>query len=386
MTDGITVIDLFSGCGGMTQGFKGASDYKAVMAVEWNLAAAATYAANFGESHMQWGDIAKIDDARIPEADVIIGGPPCQGFSNLGSREAGDPRNKLWREYIRFVQHAKPKIFVIENVDRFLASTEFQILLKETGAGGLLAGYELTYSLLLAADYGAPQRRKRTILFGSRIGGIPMPAATHGPTELLGTNQWRTVRDAISDLPRLPGTTELPAASTQFFGVTVPGSFRSSDLHLGRTPTAMSLERYDHVPPGGGRFDLPERLLPRCWRDKKSGTTDVMGRMHWDRPSLTIRTEFFKPEKGQYLHPQWDEHDPMNRVNRPITHWEAARLQTFPDDFLWCGSKIDIAKQIGNAVPPALAAAIANHLKPYLLGSATPDLPASPGPVASSNV
>ena len=91
-----------------------------------------------------------------------------------------------------------------------------------------------------------------------------------------------------------------------------------------------------------------------------------MGRMRWDAPSLTIRTEFFKPEKGQYLHPQWDADNPTHRVNRPITHLEAARLQGFPDDFRWCGSKIGIAKQIGNAVPVGLATAIAEHLKPHL--------------------
>ena len=87
-----------------------------------------------------------------------------------------------------------------------------------------------------------------------------------------------------------------------------------------------------------------------------------MGRLEWDKPALTIRTEFFKPEKGRYLHPQWDPSDPARRVNRVISHWEAARLQTFPDDFAWCGSKIEIARQIGNAVPPLLAEAIAVYL------------------------
>ena len=91
-----------------------------------------------------------------------------------------------------------------------------------------------------------------------------------------------------------------------------------------------------------------------------------MGRMRWDAPSLTIRTEFYKPEKGQYLHPQWDPDDPGNRINRPITHREAALIQTFPTDFLWCGKKIEVAKQIGNAVPPRLAAAIAAAIKPRL--------------------
>ncbi len=124
-----------------------------------------------------------------------------------------------------------------------------------------------------------------------------------------------------------------------------------------------SLLRYDAIPPGGGRFDLPDELLPPCWANKPTGTTDVMGRMRWDRPSLTVRTEFFKPEKGQYLHPQWDPDDPDDRVNRPITHREAARLQTFPEDFVWCGSKIGIAKQIGNAVPCLLAERIALSLR-----------------------
>jgi DNA (cytosine-5)-methyltransferase 1 len=360
------MIDLFAGCGGMTSGFVSARGYKPVMAVEWELAAAATYAANFGESHMRWGDIAQVPDSEIPEADLIIGGPPCQGFSNLGTRDVDDPRNKLWKEYIRFVRHARPKVFVIENVDRFRKSSEFALLLQETAEGGLLEEYQLTHELLLAADYGAPQRRKRTIVIGSRIGKIPMPDPTHEPSGILGLKAWRTVRDAIQGLPEKPEVTELPKFHTEYFGKKVPGPFKSADLHIGRNPTVLSLERYDHIPPGGGRFDLPDHLLSRCWREKKTGTTDVMGRMQWDRPSLTIRTEFFKPEKGQYLHPQWDADDPANRVNRPITHREAARLQTFPDEFVWCGSKIEIARQIGNAVPPVLAKAIALHLKPYL--------------------
>jgi DNA (cytosine-5)-methyltransferase 1 len=120
------------------------------------------------------------------------------------------------------------------------------------------------------------------------------------------------------------------------------------------------------VPPGGGRFDVPTELLPRCWREKPTGTTDVMGRMRWDAPSLTIRTEFFKPEKGQYLHPQWERSEPERRVNRVITHLEAALLQDFPEDFLWCGTKIEIARQIGNAVPVGLAAAIAREVASLL--------------------
>ncbi|GAA1343992.1 DNA cytosine methyltransferase [Catellatospora bangladeshensis] len=353
----LSMIDLFAGCGGMTSGFRSAGGYRPVMAVEWDLHAAATYAANFGEEHTFWSDIASIPNRRIPRVDVIVGGPPCQGFSNLGSRDVNDPRNSLWREYLRFVREARPKVFVIENVDRFLTSTEFALLRAET------EGYELSAGILLATDFGVPQRRRRAIVIGSRVGPIPLPAPTH-PHE-----RRHTVRDVLTGLPEVPSTTALPKSVVEFFGTALPGRYKSPELHIGRNPTPLSVERYRHIPPGGGRFDLPEALLPRCWREKKTGTTDVMGRMRWDEPSLTIRTEFYKPEKGQYLHPQWEPGRYGHRVDRPITHLEAARLQSFPDDFEWCGTKIEVARQIGNAVPPSLARAIAEHLKPYLTGA-----------------
>lgn len=360
------MIDLFAGCGGMTEGFRQAGGFTPVLAVEWDLHAAATYAANFGEDHVICGDIAAVPDKRIPSADVIIGGPPCQGFSNLGTRDVHDPRNKLWKQYLRFVNKARPKVFVIENVERFRRSPEFE-LLKAEEADGLLAEYELSDGLLLAADYGVPQRRPRSIVIGSRIGKIPLPDPTHSRNGAApNTKGWNTVADAIRGLPTLPDTTVLPESTVRFFDTEVPGIFKALDLHIGRRPTQRSLERYDCIPPGGGRFNLPDHLLPDCWRNKPTGTTDVMGRMRWDRPSLTIRTEFFKPEKGQYLHPQWDEGDPSSRVNRVITHLEAARLQDFPTSYLWCGSKIQIAKQIGNAVPVGLASAIAAHIRAYL--------------------
>ncbi|WP_245839241.1 DNA cytosine methyltransferase [Nocardia donostiensis] len=367
----LTVIDLFAGCGGMTSGFVAAKDYEPVMAVEFNFEAAATYAANFGESHTRFADIADIPDGDIPEVDVIIGGPPCQGFSNLGSKNVDDPRNKLWKEYIRFVRHARPKVFVIENVDRFFSSSEFALLKAEVRPGGLLEGYHLEAGFLLAADFGVPQRRKRTIVIGSRIGKIPLPMPTHNPPGAMGGQpSWHTTRDVLAGLPEVPPTRELPDSWAQVFGERVRGVFKTTELHIGRNPTQLSLDRYRHIPPGGGRFNLPDHLLSRCWREKKTGTTDVMGRMQWDMPSLTIRTEFYKPEKGQYLHPQWERDDPKRSVDRPITHFEAARLQSFADSFGWCGSKIEIARQIGNAVPPMLAEAIAHHLKPYLYGTA----------------
>lgn len=373
-----TVIDLFAGCGGMTVGFK-SEGFEPVMAVEWDRPAAATYAANFGEEHTVAGDIAEVKKKDIPLADLIIGGPPCQGFSNLGLKSIDDPRNQLWREYMRFIHVAKPKVFVIENVDRFHKSPEFQMLLDEVSHGSL-SDYTIRHDVLNAADYGVSQRRRRTIIIGSRVGPVDLPDATHAKnpegTEL---RPWRTLRDVIDGLPVRPYSTDLPASVTEFFGTPMPGVFKGLDLHFRREPRELSLQRYSYVPPGGGRFDVPTELLPRCWREKATGTTDVMGRMHWDRPSLTIRTEFFKPEKGAYLHPQWEagpqrrgddprwiKGDPAKSVNRVVTHYEASLIQAFPEDYLWVGTKVQIARQIGNAVPSGLAQAIARQIKPHL--------------------
>jgi DNA (cytosine-5)-methyltransferase 1 len=155
------------------------------------------------------------------------------------------------------------------------------------------------------------------------------------------------VRDAIGDLPAKTSGTE----------PTIEGD--QQHLHFGRTPEQRSLDRYRAIPPGGNRFDLMRNrpdLTPACWANKPTGTTDVMGRLWWDRPSATIRTEFFKPEKGRYLHPDQD---------RVISHREAARIQTFPDWYVFEGKKIDIARQIGNAVPPLLGRAIAEYVYHY---------------------
>lgn len=348
----------------MTEGFV-LEGFRPVLAVEFDRAAASTYAMNFGEDHTFFGDIATLPDESIPHADIVIGGPPCQGFSNLGSKDVNDPRNKLWKEYLRVVSVARPLIFVLENVERFSKSSEFQMLLAEAETGSL-KDYHLEWGVLLASDYGVAQRRPRTILIGSRIGEVHPPAPSHSRLPVGDLRPWKTVRERIAGLPVAPTTTELPDRVTTVFGQSIAGPFKGYDIHFGRNPRPLSLARYDSVPPGGGRFDVPEHLLPRCWREKASGTTDVMGRMRWDAPSLTIRTEFFKPEKGQYLHPQWNPDDPTDRVNRVITHLEAARLQDFPDDFKWCGTKTQIARQIGNAVPVGLARAVAAHIKTAL--------------------
>ncbi|MFJ6747669.1 DNA cytosine methyltransferase [Streptomyces sp. NPDC091266] len=419
----LRVIDLFSGAGGLTQGFlRVASDgsvipdgdcrtpsgFRPVAAVELDPAAAMTYAENFGAlsggtNHVFLGDITDWAGTDVPQADVILGGPPCQGFSGLGKGNPDDPRNQLWRQYFNVVKKADPKIFVIENVDRFSTSQEFEDLRKEFKE----AGYEITEALLNAADFGVAQARKRTIIIGTRS-DLPMvmhPRPTHERTDQAGAATpgevkntqlsfsaaaperdrplaaWVTLAECLRNVTPSVHTTDLPSVTAHGDAAVVrisrkieeagaldraciarlrdkmPGPFKTSQLHIGRNPTALSLARYKAIPKGGNRHDLAKGpsangklLSTESWMNHHSGSGDVMGRLVWEKPSVTIRTEFFKPEKGRYLHPE--EH-------RPITHLEAALIQGFPEHFRWFGSKSQIARQIGNAVPVKLATAIA---------------------------
>lgn len=357
----IRILDLFAGAGGLAIGFHriGADRADILRAIELDPAAAATYAANFGVEIVYQGRIEDwLVEEDVPSADVVIGGPPCQGFSLLGKRDQSDERNVLWRQYVEVIHRAQPSIFVLENVPAFMGSAQLQDLLAETD-GGLLADYRVEMQILNAADFGAAQLRKRALLIGSRSAsrapGLPQGAS----------NERRSVTDAWLGLDPVVTRTELPQRVGVAFGRKMPGPFRSDELHISRQFTDLSLARFASIPAGGNRFDLPDNLLAPCWRKHKSGAGDVMGRLDWTKPSVTIRTEFFKPEKGRYLHPNQD---------RSITHAEAARLQGFPDDFLWMGSKTSIARQIGNAVPVELSEGIALHVIRYI--DSLPDRPA----------
>jgi DNA (cytosine-5)-methyltransferase 1 len=345
----ITILDLFAGAGGLTQGFYAASPrYVTERAVEFEPAAAASFAATFGDK-VYAGPIQDwLINEPVPEVDVVIGGPPCQGFSQLGKQDPEDVRNALWQPYAHALSRAKPRYFVVENVPAFGKSQQLQDFRDATAKGGLIEDYDFQWHVLNSADYGAPQARKRAILIGHRkdvaFPGFPLP--TH-------IGRHRTVRHALKGVEKRVTATLLPSRSTLYAGRTFAGPFRTSELHLSRDYAELSLNRFVNIPVGGNRFDLPPELKAACWKKHETGSADVMGRLHWDKPSVTVRTEFFKPEKGRYLHPT--EH-------RAITHLEAAKLQGFPDDRLWVGSKTAIAKQIGNAVPTALGRAIATQL------------------------
>ncbi|HDQ44175.1 MAG TPA: DNA cytosine methyltransferase [bacterium] len=360
------LIDVFSGAGGMTLGFSKICGhaFDSVWANDFDDTCVRTYRKNFGD-HCVQGDIVDIlndPETQIPPADVVIGGPPCQGFSLLNKNREGDPRKQLWRPFLDIVERSGAQVFVMENVPQLLGSFEHGELMGTVEK----MGFKCWGEILCAADYGVPQTRRRAFIIGCKFFDPSMvfpPRKTHFDPRKGGvqisfheeddngylpvTAQWCTVRDAIADLPQPEGT--------EIRDVNPP-----LDLHFGRSPTPKSLARYKAIPEEGmNRFDLQKRaheLTPGCWIRKKSGGTDLFGRLWWDRPAFTIRTEFFKPEKGRYLHP---------KQHRPITHREAARLQSFPDEFVFTGSKIDIARQIGNAVPPILAARVADVV--YLL-------------------
>ena len=351
------MIDLFAGCGGLTLGFTITRSFVPVLAVEYESDAADTYELNFG-AHIARDDRgrpASIEGvACFPQADVVIGGPPCQGFSPLNMRGVGHERRGLWREYLRALRESDPHVFVMENVPELLRSAEYAEF--KAAAEAPPFGYRVEEKVLNAADYGVPQTRRRAIVIGTRLGSVPWPERTHWPaTEVPeGGNTWRTFRDAVAGLPLAP---------------------TGRNWHNPRNPKPVSVERYRTIPrEGEGRFELAERrpdITPRCWLEKPTGSTDVFGRLWWDRPAYTIRTEFYKPEKGRYLHPS--EH-------RPITVREAARCMSFPDSFEFPmardQSMTSVARQIGNAVPPRLASSIATALASHLDAAMQPAEPA----------
>jgi len=357
----IRVLDLFAGAGGMSEGFhEGSRRYTTVRAVEMDAAAAATYAANHGDHIVFNGPIQEWLDAEdVPPVDVVIGGPPCQGFSTLGKQDEEDLRNSLWEQYAETVRRAQPKYFVVENVAAFAKSRQFADFMHETSSEGKLFNYSFDWRVLNAADYGAAQARKRTVIICWRDDQQrpEFPKPTHGPGR---DNEYVTVEAAFSKhrIPAYVSAIALPKSRVEVInGRAVPGPYTPRELHVTRFYTEKSRQRIKSIPEKGNRFDIPEPLLPPCWIKHKSGSGDVMGRLHWDKPSVTIRTEFFKPEKGRYLHPT--EH-------RAITHFEAATLQGFPEHYRFMGTKTEIARQIGNAVPIPLGAAIGRHLAQFL--------------------
>lgn len=343
-----TLIDLFAGVGGLSLGFEQAG-FDVVFANEFNDSIAQAYIKNRKNPNMLVGDITKLDLPSVfggfaDKVDVVVGGPPCQGYSQKGMRRTiHDDRNFLFKHYVKVIEIVRPRYFVMENVPNLL-----------TAAGGYFKreiydlfakiGYTLNSAVLNAADYGVPQYRRRACIIGYRGDRqVAMPEPENDDVSI-----W----DAISDLA-YHGSGE-GSESSEY--KSAPESAYQKEMRKGATilfnhsatkHSKSALRRLALIPPGKGRECLPKELLT------KSIYSGTWTRMRKADKAVTITTRFDTPSSGEFTHPFLD---------RAITVREAARIQSFPDDFVFHGTKTSQMKQVGNAVPPKLANAIARAI------------------------
>jgi DNA-cytosine methyltransferase len=347
-------IDLFAGVGGLSLGFEKAG-IDVVMANEYDKSIAESYIKNHPETNMIIGDIKTLpiqDTFKkfVGKIDVVIGGPPCQGFSQKGQRKSiNDERNYLFKYFINVVSFVKPKFFLMENVPNLL-TTEKGFFKKEIIELFEGLGYSVIAETMNAADFGVPQNRNRAFILG-RLGRIA-PSLPSPSFKLV------TVWDAISDLSYLnsgegENISEYRMETQTDYQKDLRKGSSSLYNHIATNHSKLAIERMSLIPPEQGREHLPKE------HRTKSIYSGTWGRMVKDEVSVTITTRFDTPSSGRFTHPY---------LNRAITVREAARLQSFPDTFHFYGTKSSQMKQVGNAVPPLLAYSIAIALKNQLKG------------------
>lgn len=352
MAKQFNVLDLFSGCGGLSCGLDQVDGITTQVALDFEPKAIDTFQRNFPHAHCVCGDICDeqikqeiIKVSKERNVNMIVGGPPCQGFSLKGKKLGlNDPRNFLFMEYVNLVDRIRPEVFVIENVKAMVA-TENHYFINQIYAEFEKIGYQLNHAILKASDFGVPQTRERTII----IGHLGTKIATM-PQKTIDTPV--TVREAISDLAYLQsgegsfeGEYLLPAVTA--YQKIMRKNSTSLFNHQATAHNQVALEKLRMIPAEGDKSSLPKELHGR----QKFNTT--WGRLIWNQPSPTIDTRFDTPSNGRNSHPE---------LHRAITSREAARIQSFPDTFIFYGNKTAICKQIGNAVPPLLARAIGQHI------------------------
>jgi DNA (cytosine-5)-methyltransferase 1 len=379
-----TLIDLFAGAGGLSEGLREAG-FAPVYANEVVPRHAETYGLNHPGTVVESADVRDVDAAAVRrqlgldrgDLDLLAGGPPCQGFSiNAPVRSAGDRRNHLFREFLRFVEEFEPRAVMIENVPGLVSFQNGGTL------GAILRaldelGYHADVQILYAPHFGVPQTRWRTVVLAFRdcaepLAAFPEPSAlapvrVNFTARFAGRNMVRlpgdgqelprftSVRDAISDLPALANGetgTELKeyrtAPQSDFQRLVRNGSLAVANHEAGRL-SAVNMRRLAFIPPGGNWTDIPRDLLPAGMkRARTSDHTKRYGRVDPEALASTILTKC-DPHWGAYFHYGQD---------RAFTVREAARLQSFPDSFRFTGSRVEQYEQVGNAVPPFLAAAV----------------------------
>ncbi len=342
------MIDLFAGVGGLSLGFEQAG-FETVIANEYDVSIAEAYIKNRSNANMVVDDITKL---RIPDTfgkyknkvTLVVGGPPCQGYSQKGQRKTiNDPRNFLFKYFVEVVKEVEPQYFVMENVPNLLTA-EKGFFKQELEKLFTDLGYTINAQVLCAADYGVPQNRHRAFIIGKHgTSKVEMPKKKDKRT---------TIWDAISDLAYLESGqgTEISEYLTQpesdYQKLMREGSKQVFN-HRATNHSKIALERLKLIPPKGGKEFLPPEHLTKSIY---SGTWE---RMDADDISVTITTRFDTPSSGKFTHPY---------LNRAITVREAARIQSFPDSFHFYGTKTSQMKQVGNAVPPMLAKAVADAI------------------------
>ena len=363
----INALDLFSGAGGFSHGLRSAG-FNIIAAIEFNAQVAKTYEYNHPDTKMFVDDIRNISAEEIENlfkshqlnCDVIFGGPPCQGFSMAGNRIRSnnsfleDERNYLFKEYIRMVNKLQPMVFILENVPGILNYNNGDVK-EEIFNTFKTMGYVLDAKVLCAADYGVPQLRNRAIFIGNRIGISPeklFPTPTHS------IENYITIRDAISDLPSLEAGCGEEETSykknielTEYQKLMVSNSGKAFN-HVSSQHKPATLQILSMIKQGETIKDLPEHY------HTKSVHSGAYGRMVYDKPAYTLTTRLNTPSVGKITHPV---------QNRTITPREAARIQSFPDDYRFIGDITSIGIQIGNAVPPILAEKIGLRIVNSLL-------------------
>lgn len=358
----LKVISLFSGSGGLDIGLE-AAGFDVAACVEIDKDCWKTL-----ELNRQWpvfkkydSDITKISTEelldfsglKIGEAALVVGGAPCQPFSNMGKREGinNQQEGTLFQHFVRIVKEAQPVGFIFENVSGFLQKKHGEIIEHMKTEFSKL-GYSSTVALLNAADYGVPQVRRRVFIMGRRDGldvGLPLPKFSEHPKQTeqhfeqaridlpWRIKKWITVRDAFDTIPT--------------------GAFDRSDC-LGLKHSAEMQTRMSHISGKMNFKHLPDHLKPNCWKTGKHQGADTFGRLQWDRPSVTIRTCAYNPSKGRYIHPV---------ENRGLNTLEMALLQSFPEKWRFFGSLMSVGRQIGNAVPPLLAEEMGHAMRYQIL-------------------
>ena len=338
------VADLFAGVGGLSQGFIKAG-CSIEFAVEFDSAIAEAYQKNHPNTTVYNEDISKLDTTLLkqkrPHVDIIIGGPPCQGFSQKGKRlSINDPRNFLFQQFVRFVRDFNPTYFVIENVPNILTTSNGYFkdeIIKEFES----LGYSVNCGILCASDFGVPQDRRRAVFIGKKGKETILLPKPNGRST--------TIKEAIYDLPFIESgegeeVSKYLVPPFSEYQKELRGCSEVLYNHVATKHSDLALKRLSLIPKGCGKEVLPQE------HRTKSIYSGTWCRLLEDGIAATITTRFDTPSSGRFTHPV---------LNRCLTVREAARIQSFPDNFRFFGNKMSQMKQVGNAVPPLLAYAIA---------------------------